>query len=75
MALVSLGQEVIEPAQVRRRHLDVAHRLGLLRPIQGQRDVTRALAHAQQDGFDVEAFRTAAPLDGPLHLLDGMLLQ
>jgi hypothetical protein len=69
---------LVELAHVRRRHLHGTHRSRLTRQIQGCRWRSAAGGlppHALQDRLDVEARLGPALLDGPLHVLLGMLPQ
>jgi hypothetical protein len=69
---------LIEPTHVRRRHLHGTHRDRLTRQLQGRcrgRTGGRLPPHTHQDRLDVEARLGLALLDGPLHLLLGVLLQ
>jgi hypothetical protein len=76
IAWLSGGQELVESAQVRQRHVQVADGFGLSRTLQGRGRRRRfAAADAQQDGFDVIAGRAVAVLDGALHVGDRMVVQ
>jgi hypothetical protein len=67
---------LVELPQVRRRHLHVAQPRRLFRPLQRwHRAGVSTPAHAEQDGFHVEAGFAAVPLDDALHLLDRVLVK
>jgi len=68
---------LIELLHVRRRYVNVTHRRHTIRQIQGRchrRGRLRA-ADTQQQGFHVEAVRTAARLDGTLHVVEAVVRQ
>lgn len=68
---------MIELLHVRQRYANVTHRRRTIRQIQGRcrrRGRLRA-ADTQQQGFHVEAGRTAAGLDGTLHGVEAVVGQ
>ncbi len=68
---------MVELLHVRQRHLHVTHRRRTIRQIQGHCRRRRRLhpADPQQQGFHVEAGRTAARLDGTLHVVEAVVRQ
>lgn len=54
--------------------MNVTHRRGTVREIQGSQGLAgRLAADAQENGFHIESHRAAAGLDGALHLVQRMV--